>query len=65
MGVTDIIVLLVLACLVLGAFATWEWRLERRNQTPPLLPLSVFALDRGRVALLFVITVSLSSYQSS
>jgi hypothetical protein len=61
MAVPDIIVLLVLACLIIGAFAMWEWRLERRNRTPPLLPLSVFALDRGRVALLFVITASLPS----
>ena len=64
MAVPDIIIILVFACLIIGAFAIWEWHLERRNRTPPLLPLSIFTLDRGRVALLFVITVSIPSTSS-
>jgi hypothetical protein len=52
------IVLLILAVLVLGAFVAWEYLIEKRGRTPPLLPLGVFTLDHGRVSILCLVAVS-------
>jgi len=54
------IALLILSILILAAFAAWEWWIERHSRTPPLLPLSVFVLDHGRVSTLCLIAVSQS-----
>jgi hypothetical protein len=52
------IALLILAVLVLGAFVAWEYWIEKRGRTPPLLPLGVFTLDHGRVSILCLAAVS-------
>lgn len=56
--ITDMIVLLIMAVFILAAFAGWEWWIERRSRTPPLLPLGVFTLDHGRVLILCLVAVS-------
>ncbi|KAG7562295.1 hypothetical protein FFLO_02283 [Filobasidium floriforme] len=54
-GTPHMIVLLILAVLVLGAFVAWEYWIEKRGRTPPLLPLGVFTLDHGRVSILCLV----------
>lgn len=56
----DMIVLFILGFIMLGLFAIWQWFIERRESVniKPLVPLGVFALDKGRVSLLFLVAVS-------
>jgi hypothetical protein len=56
----DMIVLFILGFVILGLFAIWQWFIERREgiTIKPLVPLGVFALDKGRVSLLFLVAVS-------
>jgi hypothetical protein len=56
----DIVVLFILGFVILGLFAIWQWFIERRESVDikPLVPLGVFALDKGRVSLLFLVAVS-------
>ena len=56
----DIVALFILGFVILGLFAIWQWFIERRegSDIKPLVPLGVFALDKGRVSLLFLVAVS-------
>lgn len=57
-SLADIIVLLVGSILLLASFAAWQWFVEKRTRIKPLVPLGVFALDKGRLSLWFLVCVS-------
>ncbi|KAJ7185184.1 major facilitator superfamily-domain-containing protein [Mycena filopes] len=60
-GMPYIISLLLLSLVLLGLFAVWEVRLERRYRAymrdapPPLLPPSLFTRGGGRVGVVFAV----------
>ncbi|KAG7529043.1 hypothetical protein FFLO_05805 [Filobasidium floriforme] len=58
-GTPYIVVLFILGFVMLGLFAIWQWYIERRESITikPLVPLGVFALDKGRVSLLFLVAM--------
>jgi hypothetical protein len=54
----DVLVLLVAGLGLLALFAVWQRYIEKKESILPLVPLGIFALDGGRISLLFLIAVS-------
>jgi hypothetical protein len=63
---TDIIALLIVGVIMIGLFLVWEWKLERMVDEdpsratsmwtpPPLMRLSLWTRERGRMAVILVI----------